>query len=129
MPFKHAITLAALLAASAAEANAGRSGGHYFSLFNATHDSVTALSVARARSGDFRPVDIGAPLRGGNTATTIWLGTTDGGCLQDLRVGFRDGRTLLYRDIDVCRHRQLRLRPQDGRVEDGTHGVRSDKIR
>ncbi|TYT24921.1 hypothetical protein FZO89_00725 [Luteimonas viscosa] len=118
MPFKHAIALAALLVASAAEANAGRGSGHYFSLFNATHDSVTALSVARSGDGDFRPVDIGAPLRGGNTATTIWLDTADGGCRQDLRVEFHDGRTLLYRDIDVCRNRQLRLRPQDGRAGD-----------
>ncbi|WP_202842338.1 hypothetical protein [Luteimonas saliphila] len=128
MPFKHAIALAALLTASAAEANPGRSAGHYFSLFNATHDSVTALSVARARSDDFRPIDIGKPLRGGNTETTVWLDTADHGCVQDLRFEFRDGRVLLYRDIDVCRNRQLRLRPQDGRASGHPEGGR-DVIR
>jgi len=107
--------LAALLAVSTANANAERSAGHYFVLFNATHDSMTALSVAPAGSADFRPVGISTPLHGGNTATTLWLETANSGCLRDLRVEFRGGRTLVYRDINVCRHHQLRMTARDGR--------------
>lgn len=115
MHLKYPAALAALLAVSTAGANAERGNGHYFSLFNTTPDSVTALSVARAGSADFQPVDIGEPLRGGNTATTVWLETAKGDCLRDLRVEFRGGRTLVYSDIDVCRHHQLRLTSRDGR--------------
>ena len=107
-----AAVLATLLVA-AAHAHAGHAPTRYFDLVNASHDSVTSLAVAPAGGGDFREVALDAPLRGGLTSTTVDL--AEGGCLRDLRVAFRDGRTLLYPGIDVCRNRQLRLTPNDGK--------------
>ena len=111
-PMRTAI-FATLLAAAAAHANAGPAPTRYFDLVNTSHDSVTSLAVAPAGSGAFREVALDAPLRGGLTSTTVDL--ADGGCLRDLRVAFRDGRTLVYPEIDVCRNRQLRLTPNDGK--------------
>ena len=108
-----AAVLATLLVATTAHANAERAPTRYFDLVNASHDSVTSLAVAPAGSGAFRDVELDAPLRGGLTSTTVNL--ADGGCLRDIRVAFRDGRTLVYPDIDVCRNRQLRLTPNDGK--------------
>src|SRR5687768_4603992 len=85
---------------------ARRAPTRYFDLVNAAHDSVTSLAVAPAGSGAFRDIDIGGPLRGGLTSTTVQI--PDEGCLRDFRVGFRDGRALVYRDVDVCRYKQLR---------------------
>jgi hypothetical protein len=59
------------------------------------------------------PIDLGEPLRGGLTATTVDI--ADGGCLRDFRLVFRDGRTLIYPSIDVCHYRRLRLTGRDGR--------------
>lgn len=108
-----AAVLALLLVAITAHANAEHVPTRYFDLVNAAHDSVTSLAVAPAGSGAFRDIDIGAPLRGGLTSTTVQI--PDEGCLRDFRVVFRDGRALIYRDIDVCRYRQLRLTPRDGK--------------
>jgi len=108
-----ATILASLLAVAAAHANAGPAPTRYFDLVNTSHDSVTSLAVAPAGSGAFREVALDAPLRGGLTSTTVDL--AEGGCLRDLRVAFRNGRTLVYPDIDVCRNRQLRLTPNDGK--------------
>ena len=104
---------ALLLVAITAHANAERVPTRYFDLVNAAHDSVTSLAVAPAGSGAFRDIDIGGRLRGGLTSTTVQI--ADEGCLQDFRVGFRDGRALVYRDVDVCRYRQLRLTAKDGK--------------
>ncbi len=106
-------TVLVTLLATAAHANAGSAPTRYFDLVNTAHDSVTSLAVAPAGSGTFREVALDAPLRGGLTSTTVDL--ADGGCLRDLRVVFRDGRTLVYPRIDVCRNRQLRLTPNDGK--------------
>ena len=60
-------------------------------------------------SAEFRAAVIGEPLRGGGASTTIEL---DGdACLRDLRVAFGDGRSQLYREVDVCRRQRLQLRP------------------
>lgn len=107
-----AVVLATLLAA-AAHANAERVPTRYFDLINTAHDSVTSLAVAPAGSGAFREIELGGPLRGGFTSTTVEI--HDAGCLHDFRVVFRDGRTLLYPGINVCRYRSLRLRATDGK--------------
>lgn len=112
MHLKHCAAVVALLVTTTAHANAGRATGRYFDLSNGTHDSVVSLAVAPAGSTEFREVAIGKPLRGGNTATTVRI---DGGeCLRNFRVGFRDGRTRIYRDVDVCRYRRLRMTAGDG---------------
>jgi hypothetical protein len=108
----------AVLLVAASHVHAGRASTHYFDLVNAAHDSVTSLAVAPAGSDAFREVAFDAPLRGGRTSTTVDL--ADGGCLRDLRVAFRDGRTLLYPGIDVCRNRQLRLMPNDGKPRESS---------
>ncbi|MCD9030229.1 hypothetical protein LDO32_00570 [Luteimonas sp. Y-2-2-4F] len=109
-----AAALSACLVLSAAHAHAGGERTRYFELVNASHDSVTALAAAPAGSGAYAPLALGVPLRGGTRAVTVEL--PGGACRYDLRVGFGDGRTLLYPGIDACRHPGLRLRPGDGRT-------------
>jgi hypothetical protein len=111
-----AAVLATLLAAATAHANAERAPTRYFDLVNASHDSVTSLAIAPAGSDAFREVELGVPLRGGLTSTTVDV--ADGDCLRDFRLVYRDGRTLIYPDIDVCRYRSLRLTAQDGKAGD-----------
>lgn len=112
MHLRRCAALAALLVAMTAHANAERATGRYFDLSNGTHDSVVSLAVAPAGSAEFREIVIGKPLHGGNTATTVWIDGNE--CLRDFRVEFRDGRTLVYRDVDVCRYRRLRMTARDG---------------
>lgn len=108
------IALPACLALSAAVVRAGEPSTRYFELVNASHDSVTAVEAAPAGSGDYGPLALDAPLRGG--AHTVTVALPGAQCRYDFRVGFRDGRTLLYPNIDACRHRGLRLRAGDGRA-------------
>jgi hypothetical protein len=119
-----AVAIATLLLA-ATHANAERASTHYFDLVNAAHDSVTSFAVAPAGSGAFREIDLGGPLRGGLTSTTVDL--ADGGCLRDFRLVFRDGRRLLYPAIDVCRHRRLRLTDKDGKPGESAAEILSNK--
>ena len=122
----HPIRTPALVAASAFLATAlatttaacatldnGRAAPPYFDVVNASHDSVTALAIAPAKSNAFQAIDIEKPLRGGVTELT--LNVPPGGCRRDLRVTFGDGRILLYPGVDVCRHRALRLTARDDR--------------
>lgn len=128
MPIMHTFAVLALLAtaAHASDARAEDTGKRYFELINASHDSVVSASAAPAGDGTFVPIAIAAPLRGGFTAATIEVSGAH--CVQDFRIGFRDGRTLLYRDIDVCRSRGLRLGASDGRHRDGSAtGVLADR--
>jgi hypothetical protein len=94
-------------------AHAERATTDYFDLVNVSFDSVTSVAVAPAGGDAFSAIALGAPLRGGVTSTTVEL--PHGDCLRDFRMMFADGRTLLYPGIDVCRYRQLRLTPRDGR--------------
>jgi hypothetical protein len=128
MSIAHTLALVALLATAshAADARAEGTGTRYFELINASHDSVVSASAAPAGDGTFVPIAIAAPLRGGFTAATVEVSGAH--CVQDFRIGFRDGRTLLYRDIDVCRSRGLRLGATDGRRGDGrANGVLADR--
>src|SRR5688500_17753626 len=62
--------LASLLAATS-HAYAGGATTHYFDLVNASHDSVTSFAVGPAGDSTFHQIDLGAPLRGGVTSTTV----------------------------------------------------------
>lgn len=103
-----ACAAAALLAASAAQAHAG-----YFELINRSGDSIVAVAASRAGTAAFADKPIGAPLAGDGGATTIELAGPD--CRYDLRLSLRDGRVLEYADIDVCRHRALRVKARPRR--------------
>lgn len=96
------LALAALAAAFAAQAHA-----RYFELINRGGDSIVAVAVSKAGAAAFADKPIGAPLRGGGASATIELGGPD--CRYDLRFSLADGRVLEYADIDVCRHRGLRV--------------------
>lgn len=74
---------------------------------NATFASVVSLAVAPAQTHDFADVDFAAPLQGGENAVVV--NVPPGQCLRDLRVTFRDGRTLTYAALDVCRYHAVRL--------------------
>ena len=120
-----AAVLATLLAAAAAHAHAERAQTRYFDLVNASHDSVTSLAVAPAGSDAFREIELGAPLRGGLTSATVDVAAGD--CLRDFRLVFRDGRTLIYPDVDVCRYRSLRLTANDGNSGDSRYRKVAEK--
>lgn len=111
-PMRTAV-LATLLVATT-HVQAERPPVRYFDLVNASHESVTSLAVAPAGSEAFRVVELGSPLRGGLTSTTVNIG--DGGCLRDFRLVFGERRTLVYPGIDVCRYRRLRLTHRDGQA-------------
>jgi hypothetical protein len=110
-PMRTAVLATLLIAAT--HAHAERTPTRYFDFINASHDSVTSLAIAPAGSDAFHEVDLGGPLRGGFTSITVNI--DDGGCLRDFRLVFRDGRTAIYPDVDVCRHRRLRFTRTNGK--------------
>ncbi|KRA20554.1 hypothetical protein [Lysobacter sp. Root604] len=106
-PIRSAVALTLCVAATTA-ANA-HARGRYLELVNRAHDSVVAVAIADVGQSAFRDAALGESLRGGGGSATIEL---DGeACRRDFRVAFRDGRSQLYRDIDVCRRQRLQLRP------------------
>ena len=107
------VLLPAFAIAAGFDAHAEDAPTRYFDLVNASHDSVTSLAVARAGDAAFDDIDLGKPLRGGVTSTTVEIPAGD--CVRDFRLVFADGRVLVYPGIDVCRYRQLRLSQRDGR--------------
>lgn len=100
--------LATLLFATAAHAGGGKNI-RYLDLINRAHDSVTSLEVAPAGSDAFQKKPLGAPLRGGGDSTTIEIAGES--CLYDVRFKFLNGRTLVYKDVDVCGGGKLAIRP------------------
>ena len=80
----------------------------YLELVNRAHDSIVSLAIADEGSEAFRDLPIEAPLRGGGNATTLAISGEV--CRYDIRVSFRGGRSLLYKGVDVCRYRALRVR-------------------
>ncbi|TKR33204.1 hypothetical protein FCE95_02525 [Luteimonas gilva] len=92
------------LAASAEAAEAHR----YLQLVNRANDSVTSVQVSARGDEAFESLPIVTPLRGGGDSTTVRI--AGDGCAYDFRFVFRDGRTLAYRDVDVCRADVLRIR-------------------
>ena len=81
----------------------------YLELVNRAHDSIVSLSIAAAGSDEFRELPMGAPLGGGGRAATFAVAARD--CRYDVRASFSDGRAQIYRDLDLCRHRGLRIPP------------------
>jgi len=106
-PLPTACLAIALLAAAATAHGQDASRTHYVMLVNRAHDSVTALAVADPGSTTFRAI-AADPLRGGGDSATI--GIAGAGCRYDLRFEFGDGRTLVYRNLDVCRNVLVRIR-------------------
>jgi hypothetical protein len=88
--------LSSLLLATAVHAAAPR----YLTLLNRAHDSITTLEVAVTGSEIFeqRPIDT---IDGGGGSTTVRL--DNAGCRFDLRLQFRNGRTAIYHDVNVCK--------------------------
>jgi hypothetical protein len=105
--FATVAAIAAACPALAADYQPPTSPGRLFRIVNASFDSVTALEVANKDATGYEPVDLREPLQGGLTSTSVRL--PDGTCLRDVRVTFRDGRSEVYRDIDVCKANGLRL--------------------
>lgn len=76
-------------------------------IVNATFDGVTALAIAPSGSADFQSITLARPLPGGQAS--IMVDVPPGACHRDVRVTFGGDRSLLYRNLDVCRHDGLRL--------------------
>ena len=112
---------ATFLFATAAHAGAG-GNTRYLDLINRAHDSVTSLEVAPAGSDTFQKKPLGTPLRGGGDSTTIEM--KGDGCLYDIRFKFRNGRTLIYKEVDICSGGKLAIRPLP---RDTSHLVRSEQ--
>jgi hypothetical protein len=102
----HAAVLAIAFGAIALPADAYASE-HYLELINRAPDSVTSLAIASAGSDAFREMPLHQPLRGGGDSTTVAV--SGDGCAFDLRFVFLDGRTLIYRSVDICRYPKVRI--------------------
>ena len=115
MSTAHILSLAVLAFSlfQAHDAHAGDPGNRYFQLTNISHDTV--VSVTDSQPGGAQRAIALSPLRGGHHTAMLELAGAP--CLRDFRVGLRDGRTLVYRDIDVCRSGGLYVRAADMRGE------------
>jgi hypothetical protein len=111
----HAAVFSLLVSSFAIQADA-RDNTRYLTLVNRAHDGVGRLAASPAGSDAFREVPIGAPLRGGGESVTVEMPAD--GCLYDLRFEFRNGRTMVYKDVDLCRYSTVRIRPLPQRDED-----------
>lgn len=102
-------TFAVALSLSLAAAHAvAAEPTRYLELSNRSYDTMTALAVAEPGSNAFRDVALGASLRGGGHAATVEI--AGDACRYDLRFTFRNGRSMIYTDVDVCAQR-LSVRP------------------
>lgn len=95
----HVLVLALSFPFAAAHAAASESL-RYLELSNRAHDSLVALAVAAPGSQAFHDVPLGPPLQGGGNSATV--GVAGPACRYDLRLTFKDGRAVLYPDVDVC---------------------------
>lgn len=111
-----AMFAAAIAALPAGNARAGdeHKPVHHFRIVNATFDSVTGLAFASPQDPVFHDMNLAAPLQGG--LTSITLDVPGDGCMRDVRVTFRNGRTLVYPNFDLCRSNGLRLTAGGGRA-------------
>ena len=99
------LTAAGLLAASAVHAGETT---HYLDLVNTAQDSITSFSFAPAGSNRFHTSALaGNTLQGGGESTTVAISSAGNAasCLQDLRIEFANGRTLVQKNFDVCKYR------------------------
>jgi hypothetical protein len=103
-----AAAFASFLVVTTAHADDGMQT-RYVELINRAHDSVTSLAVAPAGSDSFQDKPLGVALRGGGDSATIEIASDS--CLHDFRFGFRNGQTVIYEGVDVCRGNSLRIAP------------------
>ena len=91
---------------SAGEADKTR----YLQVVNRAHDSLTAIAVKPSQvDQDFRDWPLASPVQGGGDSFT--LAVREPGCRFDLQLQFRNGRAVVYKDVDVCRLQSLRIDP------------------
>ena len=102
------ICVAVLAILATSTAYAGNAHTRYLELINRAHDSMASFAVAAPGSDAFVEVPLGAPLRGGGDSTTLEI--ADAGCRYDLRFMFVDGRSSIYRGVDICRYPKVRIR-------------------
>ena len=101
----------ALFAAAAcivAGAAAAQERTHYLEIVNRANDSAVSVASAAAGSDEYVEIPLREPLRGGGGATTVRI--PGDGCSRDFRFVFRDGKSMVYRGIDVCRASIVRIR-------------------
>jgi hypothetical protein len=102
------IQVVVLVTALSCAAHAGaRDHTRYMNVVNRAHDSVTSLAIAAEGSGTFREKPLDTPLRGGGDSATFEVASDS--CLYDLRFGFHNGRTLIYKGVDLCRYGGVRI--------------------
>ena len=85
---------------------------HYLDIVNRAHERLVAMSAAPV-GGAPVPVVLGEDLHGGGNGVTERLPVQ--GCVQDLRLEFRNGQQVLYPAVDVCAHRGLTILPGHAR--------------
>lgn len=85
---------------------------HYLDIVNRAHERLVAMSAAPV-GGAPVPVVLGEDLHGGGNGVTVRLPVQ--GCVQDLRLEFRNGQQVLYPAVDVCAHRGLTIQPGHAR--------------
>jgi hypothetical protein len=95
------------LSACATPSGAAHESMRPLRIVNATFDGVTALAIAPSGSADFQNITLAQPLPGGQAS--VMVDVPPGACHRDVRVTFHGERSLLYRNLDVCRHDGLRL--------------------
>jgi len=112
-PLSIRFALAAALLPTAVIAEAGDATRvHYLDIVNRAHERLVAMSAAPV-GGEPVAVSLGEDLQGGGNSATVRLPVQ--GCVQDLRLEFRNGQQVLYPAIDVCAHRGLTIQPGHAR--------------
>jgi hypothetical protein len=93
-----------IVAFAVASGTCAADGVHYVELVNTAPDSITSFAIAEAGGKEFREIPLASSsVHGGGDSTTISI---DGdGCLRDFRTVFRNGRTLVQQNFDVCKYR------------------------
>jgi len=97
----HKFFLAALLAGLS---NVALADVAYYVDLAATPSRITSFEIARPGSDRFHPTPIRSwPLGDSGNTVTVVVRVGDVGCRRDLRIGFADGRRVVYRDFNVCK--------------------------
>jgi hypothetical protein len=114
------LLLTCTLLCTATAALAGdRSPTRYLQVVNRAHDSLTAVAVKPSQGDhDFRDWPLQRPVQGGGDSFT--LAVDQPGCRYDMQLQFRNGRAVVYKDVDVCRLQSLRIDP----LQRGERGLR-----
>ena len=91
----------------ASEPSTALSRARIFTLVNATSDSMLAVAMAPASSGEFVAVPLGEPLQGGLNSAAFRIAS--GPCMRDVLVDFKGGRRATLSNVDVCQGSGLRV--------------------